>query len=505
MLALGGSLSCWLRRSRQALLVVVWFLLVTIMMVNQSPLTTHHMLPMVPPLAVLAGVMVQEGWDSWLTPIKQRHWRGAILPAVSVGLVAFYLVNWPVIAKSNREEMARTNVPEGLVEDAISLLEQVTAPGDFVISDDPLIALLAGRNIPPTLTGADWRRLSVGYLTAEQLIALSEQNDASALVFWKGRFDSLPAYVQWVEDQFEAVTIGTSSHRLYLPPEPAVSPNITFGRKIQLLASRVDETHLASTGQLKVTLFWRALQPVRGDYTIYLKLINPVYHIWGQQDSRPYHDGSSTWTWREGQIIYDPRQLELLPGTPPGQYQIEIIPVEIYSTEALEVDMGEPVLVGPVRVPRRAPSPVEALDIEHPQEVILGDKVRFLGYNTESGFRPGDGIHLTLFWQALSRMDRNYTVFIHLVDEEGRIWGQKDNEPVDGFYATSHWEQGEIVRDQYDLVISPDAPAGEYQIEVGMYVAGMGERLLVLGPESQDQEDRILLDSIQVKNQVKGD
>jgi hypothetical protein len=147
MLALGGSLSCWLRRSRQALLVVAWFLLVTIMMVNQAPLTTHHMLPMVPPLAVLAGVTVQEGWDSWLALIKRRHWRGAILPAVSVGLVAFYLVNWPAVAESNREEMARTNTPNELVEDAISLLEQVTAPGDFVISDDPLIALLAGRNI----------------------------------------------------------------------------------------------------------------------------------------------------------------------------------------------------------------------------------------------------------------------------------------------------------------------------------------------------------------------
>ncbi len=125
MLALGGALSCWLRRSRQALLVVAWLLLVTIMMVNQAPLTAHHMLPMVPPLAILAGVMVQEGWGSWLALIKRRHWRGALLPAVSVGLIAFYLINWPAVAESNREEMARTNTPEALVEDAISLLRQV--------------------------------------------------------------------------------------------------------------------------------------------------------------------------------------------------------------------------------------------------------------------------------------------------------------------------------------------------------------------------------------------
>jgi len=404
------------------------------------------------------------------------------------------------MVESNRGEMTRTSVPEGLVEDAISLLEQATALDDFVISDDPLIVLLAGRKIPPTLTGADWRRLNVGYLTAEQLVVLSEQYDASAIVFWRERFDSLPVYVQWVEDRFEAVEIGTLSHRLYLPPEPSGSSNATFGHKIQLLASRVDETHLASAGQLKVTLFWRALRRVGGDYTIYLKLVNPAYHIWGQQDSRPYHDGSSTYTWREGQVIYDPRQLELLPGTPPGQYQIEIIPVEMYSTEALEVDTGEPVLVGPVEVPRRPPPPVEALDIEYPVEAILGGTVRLLGYNIESGFRPGDNIHLTLFWQCLEEMEQDYTVFTHLVDEKQNTWGQKDNQPADGFYPTSRWEAGEIMRDQYDILISPEAPPGEYQIEAGMYLAETGQRLEVVGTDGGVLDNRAVVQEIQVRN-----
>jgi len=222
-------------------------------------------------------------------------------------------------------------------------------------------------------------------------------------------------------------------------------------------------------------------------------LINPAYHIWGQQDSRPYHDGSPTWTWQKGQIIYDPRQLELLPGTPPGEYQIEIIPVKIYSAEALEPDAGEPVLLGPIEVPQRAPLPVKALDIEHPKEAILGDKVQLLGYNIESGFRPGDNIHLTLFWQCLEEMDQDYTVFTHLIDDKGTLWGQKDNPPVDGFYPTTKWQVGEIVRDQYDLLISPDAPVGGYKIEVGMYLSETDERLPVYaGSEKYIVPDRAL-------------
>jgi hypothetical protein len=137
--------------------------------------------------------------------------------------------------------------------------------------------------------------------------------------------------------------------------------------------------------------------------------------------------------------------------------------------------------------------PPNALDIEQHLEANLGDRVRLLGYNIKSSLRPGDNLHLTLFWRALSKMDRDYTIFTHLVDGESRIWGQQDNPPVDGFYLTSQWEEGDIVRDGYNLVISPDAPPGEYWIEVGMYLPETGERLEVRGEEGLLPENRILL------------
>ena len=146
----------------------------------------------------------------------------------------------------------------------------------------------------------------------------------------------------------------------------------------------------------------------------------------------------------------------------------------------------------PVALPSQRWSP-DALGIEQHVEANLGDRIRFLGYNIEGSLRPGDNLHLTLFWQALSKMDRDYTVFTHLVDGEGRIWGQKDSPPVYGFYPTSWWEEGEIVCDQYNLVISPDAPLGEYWIEVGMYLPQTGERLAVRGEEGPLLENRILL------------
>jgi hypothetical protein len=129
----------------------------------------------------------------------------------------------------------------------------------------------------------------------------------------------------------------------------------------------------------------------------------------------------------------------------------------------------------------------------------LDGQVRFLGYNLEGRFRPGDSLHLTLFWQALAEMDENYTVFTHLIDGKGSIWGQKDNQPVDGFYPTGGWAAGEIVRDQYDLPISPEALPGPYRIAVGMYRAETGERLIV----EQDgilPDDKIVLGEFVVRS-----
>jgi hypothetical protein len=272
---------------------------------------------------------------------------------------------------------------------------------------------------------------------------------------------------------------------------------VNLSDKILFLGYDLDSNWVVSDGKVILTLYWLALEPTEADYTVYLKLINAVYHIWGKQESRPYWDGLPTNTWHKGQVIGDIREIKLLAGTPPGSYQITVNLYDPYRGEELKPE--QELILGPVEVPRREPPPFSALGIVHPLEVDLGGKVRLLGYNIESGFRPGDHIHLTLFWQALAEMDKDYTVFTHLTDVEGHIWGQKDNPPVDGFYPTTGWEAGEIVRDQYDILISPDAPPGEYQIEAGMYLAETGERLPAVDPQIGQVADRVLIDGIQIR------
>ncbi len=272
-----------------------------------------------------------------------------------------------------------------------------------------------------------------------------------------------------------------------------------FGDDLAFLGYDVDGSQAPFEGKVRVNLYWEARREMEADYRIFLDLINGVYHVWGKQDGRPYWDSYPTNQWPKGLVLRDVREIEVWPGTPPGYYQIAISVYDPASGQWLPPAGGGELTIGPVEVPRREPPPVEALDIEHPLSANLADKVRLLGYNMTGAFRPGNEVHLTLFWQALKAMDEDYTVFIHLADPQGHLWGQKDNPPVDGFYPTTTWEAGEIVRDQYDLRVSPDTPPGQYQLEVGMYLAETGERLPVLAEDGSVQEDKILLTGVRVE------
>jgi hypothetical protein len=102
--------------------------------------------------------------------------------------------------------------------------------------------------------------------------------------------------------------------------------------------------------------------------------------------------------------------------------------------------------------------------------------------------RPDGNIDVTLQWQALAQPPYAYTVFMHLLDRDGKQIGQQDNMPVHDQLPTSCWVAGEYVRDPYAVQLPAGAP-GPYAIEIGLYRADTGARLL----RSDAQGDSVTL------------
>lgn len=112
---------------------------------------------------------------------------------------------------------------------------------------------------------------------------------------------------------------------------------------------------------------------------------------------------------------------------------------------------------------------------------LFDDKIALLAYQREGPLRHGATVRLHVYWQCLNPMETNYTVFVHVMDSEGTIWGQSDAMPANGDRPTSSWQPGEVIEDEYEVKISVDGPREGYTIKLGVYVLDTGERLRVCG------------------------
>lgn len=139
---------------------------------------------------------------------------------------------------------------------------------------------------------------------------------------------------------------------------------------------------------------------------------------------------------------------------------------------------------------------------ERPVGASLGDTIRLEGYCLrDEKVRDGDILRFTLHWRVLERVQQDYKVFTHLLDEDGTLVAQRDSEPVGGSRPTTGWTEGEEVSDNYGILIPDGLGSAEYFLVVGMYLPATGERLSPSGGTVRIMDDGILLDAILVTDE----
>jgi hypothetical protein len=84
----------------------------------------------------------------------------------------------------------------------------------------------------------------------------------------------------------------------------------------------------------------------------------------------------------------------------------------------------------------------------------------------------GRALSVLLTWGVVAPLSNDYVVFVHLEDDAGQVYGYGDGPPRGGLYPTWIWEAGEVIVDEHALLVEPGAPAGMYNLVVGLYNAG---------------------------------
>lgn len=74
---------------------------------------------------------------------------------------------------------------------------------------------------------------------------------------------------------------------------------------------------------------------------------------------------------------------------------------------------------------------------------------------------------VSLAWRALEAPTQEYTAFVHLLNADGEIIAQVDRPPLG--YSTANWRMGEIVVDEFLLVIPSDYQGEETKLVTGFY------------------------------------
>lgn len=126
--------------------------------------------------------------------------------------------------------------------------------------------------------------------------------------------------------------------------------------------------------------------------------------------------------------------------------------------------------------------------------VSLQKGIQLEGYEiSHAQLNWNDTLVVLLYWRANVPIDRDYTVFVHLVDKAGQQIAGDDSQPLNGWMPTTAWKTDKLVIDPHILSIV-DAPvsAGAH-LEVGMYYLPTMERLSIVDSANQTNTSTLII------------
>jgi hypothetical protein len=315
-----------------------------------------------------------------------------------------------------------------------------------------------------------------------------------------------PAYAKPALSIAEGPTLLSETELEKIPSPMAV----TFDDQMKLLGYEVDRETVRPGESLSVTLYWQALAPMERNYSVFVHLLDENDLVLASQDTFPGQGTYPTRLWLAGDAIADVYTIVVPPTAfTPNSAQLEVGLYEFDSGKRLAVygsqgeSLGDNVRFHRIEVlPHKGsdPSTGSGRSVPNPVRFNFGNQIALIGYTLEGrAVRPGEEIHLNLYWEALAEMEWDYTVFTHVIGERARIWAQVDSQPQKGAAPTSTWSRGQVLVDEYHLLVEPDTPPGVYDIEVGLYLAATGERLGLLDEAGHWIDSRVLLTKVRVR------
>jgi hypothetical protein len=268
---------------------------------------------------------------------------------------------------------------------------------------------------------------------------------------------------------------------------------LDFGGYARLIGHELEKPEVEAGETAVLTLFWEAMAPFPADdFSVYVGARDAGGNLSARSDTTPVGRFAPVNRWETGQLIRDANLIRIPPGTPPGDYTLEVGFFSPTLGEALEIrdetgPHGNRIPVAQVHVVRsdRPPSEIAELGIESvlPTPVTLGEEgPKLLGYEWEAPAEvtAGEAIPMSLLWRAGAERPSNAEIVTRLSGPDGTHQRQRGH-ALGGAYPPESWPAGDLVRDTWMALLPAGVPDGIYQLELAAVMPDGEQPLLDLG------------------------
>ncbi len=299
--------------------------------------------------------------------------------------------------------------------------------------------------------------------------------------------------------------------RDHVPDDPM---EVDFADQLRLMDVNV---RLDEHGETLVDIYWQALRPLDTDYDITIAMRDRSGDT--LFDSTYYPPATLLWyptsQWEPEQTTL----VQTLPWSPEADEFSLYVGVSgadrLKIVKAVQGDSPLPVLDGDTLVRLGAfertnsgqwvSVPPDESTPNRDVQAVFAQHYELEGATLPDEASVEEDLAFRLYFRALSgveEVDKDYSLFAHLLDANGERVAQLDWQPRDsgGLRPTSSWTAGERIVDSEVMELPMNLATGEYRMVVGLYDWESGDRLPVTSGTDTGQE-LVHLGTITVKSE----
>ena len=270
-----------------------------------------------------------------------------------------------------------------------------------------------------------------------------------------------------------------------------------FADGMTLIGFDQSSLSIAAGGALGVDLYWTTYAQPTASYQSVIHIVGPDGLRWSMPDSfrpRGYANYPSTKSWRAGEYALDSHEVELLPGVPPGTYDIVLTLFDRKSLAPASTldDEGQPaaptLTLGQVQLVRgRTPADPRSL-ASNPLDHAFGPVTLAAAHLDRAEMAPGDAALLTTYWSTEERPQTDLEARVDLVASSGALVAEYRLPLATSWYPPTLWIPGDVWLGQHVLRVPANTESGYYELRLSV---------------GEDVGSKALLAEVQIKSPAR--